>query len=136
MAEYEEVLTVAHVLVRVPKEGRHMKFVKSHSPVPGVTIYERYQNGMLVGNGRILNRNFFHLSLDDLGKKITATVKVIKKKMDDDREFTMIDILKDETGFKPTTQMKLVQNSTHIVNDGEIHIIGTNGIIRFTPIEQ
>lgn len=85
-ASYETVKEVASVLVKVPTLGTYMNYLDAFQlPDDGGLIPERYQNGMVLKKGHILNRNFYGLKENDLGRNVVATVVVKKKTMEDGR---------------------------------------------------
>ncbi len=102
--------TYEGVRVKVPSvdaENDNMKLMPGFVDADGKKVSSRWQYGMIVKppvwlSGRlaeravICNRNFYDIDSDDLGRKITARVEIIKKSRGN-QVFVMIDITKTET---------------------------------------
>jgi len=109
----------AYVLVKDEAvEGEYeyprMRQMPSFTADNGQRIPSYWRHGMLLRSA-IFNRNFFNLSPDDFGRKITATV-VIKKKVnvEDSKEFyIMTDITK--TNAPAVADMKLCHEGTGVL---------------------
>lgn len=140
-AKYEVVREVKLVRVKVPSRGSHyLNVVPGHSfetdgemiPVP-----THYRHGQKIGDTDIIvNRHFYGVTENDLGKTILATVKVVKKTIPRDgcRDvFIMLDITKEDRidGVFPKKTLKIMPSITSSKRSDDIGIIMTNGVIRF-----
>ena len=95
---YRTVSSNDFVSVKVPKEGGYMQLIEAHEfelegnkiPVP-----KHWRNSFLVpGSAQIVQRNFFEISKDDLGKKIVATVEIVEKTTARGRKVMLLNITK------------------------------------------
>ena len=127
---YRTILTQEKVLVKVPIESHDMRFKPEHEFVVNgkpIKVPDRWQNGMAVGKV-ILNRHFYGIDKNDLGRKIVAMVEVIEKTTDGGRKFLMLDICKESNGTKPVCQLKIIDEP------GDVPILGTEKFICFKPL--
>ncbi len=130
---YQVLKVEESVLAKVPKESFYMEVVGRHEfKLPGKIVYvpKHWRNSFVVpGSKIILNRHFYGIRDEDLGRRIVAKVKVVKKTTQDGQEFVMIDIFKDPNGTKPTRELKFLING-----QGDIQIPGTDTKIAFRAI--
>lgn len=140
-AKYEVVREVKLVRVKVPSRGSHyLNVVPGHSfetdgemiPVP-----THYKHGQKIGDTDIIvNRHFYGVTENDLGRTILATVKVVRKTTGE-RTFIMLDIIKEEriAGIFPKKTLKIMPSIVpQAKRDGDIRIPMTGahgGVIRF-----
>ena len=135
---YQELKVVEKVLVKVPKGGAYMEEIPEHKfELHGGTINvpRHWRNGFVVvvsaGSKIILNRHFYGIKDRDLGRKIVATVKVIKKTTQDGREFVMLDIINAPDGTKPIYELKFFTNG-----QGNVPIPGATTKITFQSLQS
>ncbi len=127
-AKYDTMLVVERVLVKVPKESGFMNFKSSFETQDGKNIPCHWMNGKPLGKV-FLNLFFYGLLQQNLGRSIVATVSVIKKMMDDGRNFIMLDVKKTPEEA-PVCEIRYPK-----VDKAEgIHLIGTDHVIEFRPI--
>lgn len=140
-AKYEVMKEEKLVRVKVPSRGSHyLNVVPAHSfEVDGkpVSVPTHYRHGQMIGDsGIIVNRHFYSVTENDLGKTILATVKVVRKTAHD-QSFIMLDIMKEERvdGVFPKKTLKIMPSvAPQEKQDGDIRIpmTGTHGgVIRF-----
>ncbi len=110
------------VLVKIPKESAFMT-ANSVSLSDG-KIKRYWQNGRPIQNV-ILNIFYYGINCNQLGKKISANVEVITKKMPDGREFTMLNVY-HTPNVRPVTVLKFSEK-----RGVGFKIIGTNKEIEF-----
>ncbi len=141
--DYEELVRVANVLVRVPREGTNMVFKHAHKfEVNGkaVSVDSHFRNGMFIpgnghGRGVILNRIFYGLNEDDLGKRIVADVSVVRKTTGRGYRFLMLDIIKSKSNeSEPDRELKFLSpGSLSPGDDKSVMIPDTETWISFMP---
>lgn len=119
------------VLVHVPNHSDSMKyceechFVSNGNPIK---IAKRWVNGMMVDK-IIVNKNFYGILANDLGKNIVARVEIIKKELYDGRKFIMLDIHKMPKDALPTHRLKITDEV------GGFSILGTTKYFCFDPLD-
>ncbi len=119
------------VLVHVPNHSDNMKYCEEchfvSNSIP-VKIEKRWVNGMIVDK-IIVNKNFYGILANDLGKNIVAQVEIVKKELSDKREFIMLDIHKMPKDTVPTHRLKIIDD------EGGFPILGTKKFIHFIPLD-
>ncbi|MFZ2188708.1 MAG: hypothetical protein WAV73_04060 [Candidatus Moraniibacteriota bacterium] len=127
------------VRVKVPAvdlENDNMKLMPEFVDNKGVTVPSRWRYGMIVNPavrvaGRIVrkavicNRNFYNISPEDFGKKITAKVVIIEKTRGD-QSFRMVDITKT-VGVPVVSKLRISRDGLGFL------IPGTKFWIRVVP---
>jgi len=91
-AEYFVVREVEAVEVKLPKKSGFMTFAKESVLPNGEELPPHWHNGKPLQGGIFLNVFFYGITEKMLGRRITATIKVIKKKTESGREYTMLDV--------------------------------------------
>lgn len=140
-ARYEVIIEKKLVRVKVPSRGSHyLNVVPAHSfEADGkqVSVPTHYKHGQMIGDTNIiLNRHFYGVTENDLGRTILATVKVVRKTTGG-RTFIMLDIIKEERidGVFPKKILKILPSVVpQEKRDGDIRVPMTGahgGVIRF-----
>lgn len=101
--KYTTLLQESGVRVKIPNMSQFTQFISAHSfnsENGPVVVPAHWKSGMAINGTKtdtvILNRHFYGIDREDLGKRITAIVKVVEKKeIGSDRVFTMVDIHKE-----------------------------------------
>lgn len=124
---YKTVSQNLFVCVKVSKEGKYMKLIEAHEfQFNGNTIpvQEHWQNSFVVpGTSQIIQRNFFEISEDALGKKIVAAVEVVEKITSCGRKVMLLNITKI-SGAKATSDLKFSEEGAGIeLPDTKIKIV-------------
>lgn len=101
---YRSLLRQEGVLVKVPQKSLHMRSMEAFK-IGRVTVPARWQNGMPLKGGVVLNRHFFGVENGDFGRRIVAAVEVMEKTTPEGRKFTMLNITK--VSIKPTHELKI-----------------------------
>lgn len=138
---YKEILVQKNVMVKVPKKSSYMTEVDAHEfELHGktVSVDSHWRNGFSIPfagrGGVILNRLFYRIDKENLGKKIVARIEVVQKTTRDGRKYLMLNIIKASAGTKATSDLKFPTNGT-----GNIPIPRTDSKILFaprTPVER
>ncbi|MDA3839781.1 MAG: hypothetical protein PF572_01710 [Patescibacteria group bacterium] len=132
---FKDILYVEEVSVKVPKISQHMNKIPAHPIlVDGKVgeVQENWMNGFVIqGSKVILYRHYYNISKSNIGKNITATVKVIKKEMLDGQLFTLVNVI-HTPGVIGTKTMKFVRGNVEF----GVEIIGTDTKICFQDIQK
>jgi len=117
------------VVTRMNDSQHHMNKVPAHSfKLHGKTIHvpEHWHHGQSFSlkftwpSNVIVNRHFYGINESDLGKRIVAEVKVVRKTTAVGRQFIALDITKAPEGSRPTFRLRYPNNGK-----GSIPIPGT-----------
>ena len=142
MAKYEEpIITREFVLAQVPKEGTNMNFIKAHDfktdDGKQVFLPGHWQNGLLTSNGTIINRHYYGIDRSDLGKKVVASVQLVKKITTDGRVFLLVNILKNKNEDQEATSvLKFFGEKQEVPgNTLSFEVPGSDSIIAFLKIQ-
>lgn len=124
---YRTIIISENVCVKVPKAGGYMELINAHEfQLNGntVSVPEHWRNSFLVpGTSQIIQRNFFGISRDDLGKKMTATVEIIEKTTGRGRKVMLLNITK-AIGARSVSDLKFTTNGEGIeLPETEVKII-------------
>jgi hypothetical protein len=129
--EYRTLLERRDVAVKVPNRGPYMNSVAPHSfELHGemVQVKGHFRHGLVlkgIEKNVILNRLFFGVGSQDLGKKIVAKVEVVEKTTQESSKRILLNIFKAPDGTKAAYDMKFSET------EGNIMIPGTNTKIQF-----
>lgn len=83
MANYQFLHEEENVRVNIPQEGQYMKFIQAHSFKTGsgkLVFVESHWRSHSCIHGQLVQRNFFGITEEQLGKKIIVKVRITMKK--------------------------------------------------------
>lgn len=95
---YVSLFEQSRVEVKVPREGKYMNFIESHkfeAPDGRVIPVDDHWRSSSIINGKLVQRNFFNITPQQLGKKITARVEVVRKTTSTGKVVTLLNISPD-----------------------------------------
>ncbi len=128
MPKYKTIAEAEKVLFRVPKEGPHMNFMEPVN-LNGNPVEAHWANGLLLKISArekiIINRHFYDVTKDDLGRTFTGKVKLVEKTTEDGRIFYLLD-------FFPS-RGEVAELEIKFINDGEL--IPTEKLDDFFPVK-
>ena len=131
--KYETVMVVENVLVQIPNESPQLRLVKTHEIETAdgkVTVQWHWTHGLGLKGGIFLNRNFYGIGKSIFGKKITETVKIVKKMTEKD-EWVMLDVTRVDAPARSKLMICDAQRE-----ETDIPILHTEQFIHFEPIAQ
>lgn len=104
-AHYEDLDQMKNVKVKIPKEGTYMEFVRSNEFKTGdgknVFVDNHWRSSSCI-NGQIVQRNFFGITREQLGKNIAGSVEIqVKTTLPLGKKILLINIWPDTKKQSP-----------------------------------
>ncbi|MBM3256341.1 MAG: hypothetical protein FJZ04_02640 [Candidatus Moranbacteria bacterium] len=117
MSSYETIHEQKAVRVKIPMQ--HPTFMTSvpkhdfqNDRGDTIEVEPHWRSGLLIqGTTVIVNRHFYGICPDELGKHIVADIQVVRKTTKDGRDFLMLDIRKCQERTKSLTELKFVDGN-------------------------
>lgn len=94
------------VRIKVPVDVLLVAEVKRENSGKTVVIPAHWHNAFAVGKV-VVNRNYYGVTKDDVGRRMTVTVQVFEKTVAGGKKYTAIDFFKGN-GTRPTFELKIV----------------------------